>query len=147
MTECPYRAGQFVWCAFPQSETPLHPGPEHVAYVMAVSGHPTGFTSRVAYTSSQPWVGAVPPGVRIFNLAQAIEMGQDKPFVLQQRRVAHLPVTPQWFPRLAHDGQGILGAAPEALQKALLREAVDFFRRRSELVEHLGPRRPGERQS
>ena len=29
--------GDFVWCAFPERETLLRPGPLHVAYTLAVA--------------------------------------------------------------------------------------------------------------
>lgn len=73
-------------------------------------------------------------------------MGQGKAFVLDLRRVAHLPVTAQWFPRLSDPGKGILGAVSKALERQLMQEAIAFFRKRPELLEQLGPLSPGARR-
>ena len=36
MTSSPFREGDFVWCAFPERENPVRPGPLHLAYTLAV---------------------------------------------------------------------------------------------------------------
>jgi hypothetical protein len=141
-----YRVGQFVWCAFPQFEAPVQPGPAHVGYVMAVSGAIGGFSITVAYTTTRPWPPPIPPGVHSFDQAAASAMGQGKAFVLDLRRVARLPVTTQWFPRLSDFDKGILGAASKALERELMQEAIGFFRKRPELLEQLGPLSPGARR-
>jgi hypothetical protein len=36
LTSSPFREGDFVWCAFPERENPVRPGPLHLAYTLAV---------------------------------------------------------------------------------------------------------------
>jgi hypothetical protein len=136
LTIIPFRAGQFVWTAYPESEDPLSPGPEHIGYIFMVSAASEGF---VAYTTSRPWFGEKPSGIHVFDQAAAAEMGQDKAFVLDLRRIALLPLTVRWFPRLNTPGHGIVGQAPEKIREELETAAREIFRRRPEIVERLGP--------
>jgi hypothetical protein len=93
----PFLAGQFVWCAYPQRERPLTPGPRHVGYIVAMGKRPVGFGAMVAYTTTRRWSGATPLGVYAFSEAQARAMGQTKAFVLDLRRIAYIPVETRGF--------------------------------------------------
>jgi hypothetical protein len=149
VTTPPFREGDFVWCAFPERETPARPGPLHLAYCLAITGAShnvaeRGFTAIMAYTTSRPWPSpASPLGVFAFDKRQAAELGQTREFVMDLRRIAALPVTPTWFPRLHEGGRGIQGRMPKKRQLAYARIAGDLLTRRGELVERLGPDWPG----
>jgi hypothetical protein len=58
---------------------------------------------------------------------------------LDLRRLAYVPVTPDWFPQLGQPGSVIQGHAPNALQRQLMQIAAELLTRRGELVERLGP--------
>ena len=156
MSSFPFRAGDFVWCAFPESEHPVKPSDHpHIGYVLAVAAPkpaPGGSTrpppsaahqAIIAYTTSQPWPHASGrPGVIAFSAEQAATLGQQRPFVLHLWRVAYLPVTLSWFPRLSMPGGGVAGSAPQTLRRELETRTMDVFRRHAENVEQLGPLRP-----
>ena len=139
MTAHPFRVGEFVWCAFPVSENPIQPGPHHIAYTLAVSGVAEDFSAILAYTTSQTAPAVLPVGVRRFSASEAALLGQDKAFLLNLRRMAFLPVTSAWFPRLAWNDCGIVGRAPGALRREIEDAATDLMRRRGGDVERLGP--------
>ena len=79
------RQGNFAWCAFPEREAPLRPGPLHVAYVAAGAGH---HGAMVADTTSQPWPGSLLVGVLAFTEEETAAFGQARAFVLNLRRLA-----------------------------------------------------------
>ena len=139
-----------MWCAFPERENPARPGPLHIAYVLAVSGATTSgartaFTALSAYTTSQRWRdGAVPFGVVIFDRQTATGLGQSRSFVMDLRRLAAVPVTPMWFPRLNQADRGVQGHMPKDQQRRYLDVAEALLTRRPELVERLGPLWPGQ---
>ena len=142
MTISPFRRGDFVWCAFPQRETPFQPGPRHVGYVARVLGAPSpiGLVALVAYTTSQPWSSATrPPGVFPFNRQDAATFGQARPFVLDLRRLALMPVESAWFPWMDRAGSGIQGRASAYWQQRFNQTVEDFITRRPEIIERLGP--------
>jgi len=141
VTATPFRHGDFVWCAFPEREAPLRPGPLHIAYTIGIGGTPTRPMAVVAYTTSQPWEGPTPPGVVTFNAADAAQLGQARPFVLDLRRMAYLPLTTSWFPRLEEPCAGMLGRAPKALRSRLDAIALELATRRPEVLTRLGPLR------
>ncbi len=85
MTVPPLQQGDFVWCAFPEREAPLRPGPLHVGYTLAVAAVAGGHGVMVAYTTSQPWSGPLPPGVIAFDSEEAASLGQARAFVLDLR--------------------------------------------------------------
>jgi hypothetical protein len=72
----PLHHGDFVWCAFPEREAPLRPGPMHVTYTVGIGGTPTLPMAIVAYTTSQSWTGARPPGVVVLSAAEAAQLGK-----------------------------------------------------------------------
>jgi hypothetical protein len=73
-------------------------------------------------------------------------MGHGRAFVLELRRMAALPVTVAWFPDLHAADRGFVGRAPERLRVELEAAATDFFRRRPEVIERLGPLWPSRRR-
>jgi hypothetical protein len=131
--------GYFVWCAFPEREAPLRPGPLHVAYTLAVAAVGDGYGVIVAYTTSQPWVGALPQGVIAFDRAEAASLGQTRAFVLDLRRLAYLPLTTAWFPRAGEAPTGVLGRAPKPLRDRAAAIAADLVKRRPETLSRTGP--------
>ncbi len=116
-----------------ERENPARPGPLHLAYTLAVSGV-TGssqLSALCAYTTSQPWPGgAMPLGVRAFDRQEATSLGQARPFVMDLRRLAFVPIAPAWFPQLDLPGGGIQGHAPKALQRPLMQTATELLTRR-----------------
>jgi len=131
--------GDFVWCAFPEREAPLRPGPLHVAYTLAVAAVVGGHGVMAAYTTSQPWAGALPQGVIAFDSAEAATLGQARAFVLDLRRLAYLPLTTAWFPRVAEEGAGVLGRAPKALRDRVNAMTTELAKRRPETLSRSGP--------
>jgi hypothetical protein len=142
-------AGDFVWCAFPETEHPATPSrAEHIGYALLIVE--AGAASRrspdhehdalMAYTTSRPWpYAARRPGVIAFSSAQAAEVGQRRGFVLHLWRVARLLVVPAWFPRLSSVDAGVVGRASTALRLRLADEAARVFARHADTVERLGP--------
>ncbi len=152
MSDPPFRAGDFVWCAFPQHEDPVRPGPLHLAYILVVNGtvrpgkHPA-LSALVAYTTSQPWpYPSYPLGVHGFDRQAAKDVGQARAFVLDLRRLAFLPVALDWFPRLDQPGAGVEGRLPKRQQRAFWRDAEELLTRRSDAIERLGPLWPAGRR-
>lgn len=145
-----------MWCSFPQRENPAVPGPGHVAYTLAVSGVTTAsgsqeFSTLVAYTTSRPWTSPTCPlGVFLFDAQAAASLGQARAFVMDLRRLAAVPVTVDWFPRLDHrpggGGGGVLGHLAKSQQPQYLQVAETLLTRRSEIAERLGPLWPGGRR-
>ena len=131
--------GDFVWCAFPEREAPLRPGPLHVAYTLAVAAVGEGHGVMATYTTSQPWTGALPHGVIAFDGAEAASLGQARAFVLDLRRMAYLPLTTTWFPRAGEEGAGVLGRAPRVLRDRVNAMATELVRRRPESLSRGGP--------
>jgi hypothetical protein len=142
-------AGDFVWCAFPETEHPARPSRiQHIGYTLLIVE--AGATGRrisnhehdalIAYTTSRPWPHvAGRPGVVAFSSEKAATLGQRRGFVLHLWRVARLPVIPGWFPRLSAVDAGVLGRASAALRLRLEAEAARVFARHTDNVERLGP--------
>jgi hypothetical protein len=128
--------GAFVKTLFPTSERPRRPGLLHICYCLAV----TRPIVLMAYSSSQPWPAAtpLPPGVRIFEAAEAARLNQ-RPFVLYLNRLARLPLTPEWFPELSEPSQGVVAVAPAVLRDQLLKTMMELMQRRRDLIQKLGP--------
>lgn len=139
MTAPPLQQGDFVWCAFPEREAPLRPGPLHVAYTLAVAVVAGGYGVMAAYTTSQPWIGSLPPGVLTFDSKEAAGLGQARAFVLDVRRLAYLPLTATWFPRTGEAETGVLGRAPKTLQDRVNAIATELAKRRPESLSRSGP--------
>ena len=117
----------------------MRPGPFHVAYVLAVAAVGGGYGVMTAYTTSQPWSGALPHGVIAFDVAEAASLGQARAFVLDLRRLAYLPLTATWFPRSGEENAGVLGRAPMALRERVNAMATELVKRRPETLSRSGP--------
>jgi len=142
----PFQVRQFVWCRFPFIEEPLRPGPsEHVAYVADVRqlhGKPH-LTVMAIYTTTTAWEpGArLPLGVLPIGSEIAQKMRQ-KSFVMDARKVAFVPATPRFFPRLDFSDKGIIHTASRSFH-GLVQNTLLELARRPELVVKLGPDGPG----
>jgi hypothetical protein len=79
-------------------------------------------------------------GVVIVNAEKSRAMGQ-KPFVLDARRLALLPLTDLWFPELSKPDRGIVAIAPAAFRKEVTQAAYAAASRASH-IELLGPKAP-----
>lgn len=117
----------------------MRPGPLHVAYTLAVAAVAGGYGAMVAYTTSQTWAGALPQGVLAFNSEGAARLGQARPFVLDLRRLAYLPLTATWFPRVEEAGAGVLGRAPRAVRDRVNAIMAELVKRRPETLSRSGP--------
>jgi len=117
----------------------LRPGPSHVAYTLAVAAVADGYGVMCAYTTSQPWSGGLPHGVIAFDEAEANILGQGRAFVLDLRRLAYLPLTAAWFPRVAEVGGGVLGCAPKVLRDGVTALVTELVKRRPETLSRGGP--------
>lgn len=117
----------------------MRPGTLHVAYTLAVAAVAGGYAVMAAYTTSQPWVGAHPQGVIAFDSSEAAGLGQARAFVLDLRRLAYLPLTAAWFPRVSEEGAGVLGRAPKALRDRVLVMTTELAKRRPETLSRSGP--------
>ena len=95
------------------------------------------------YTTSQPWTGQRPFGLYTFDHDAAAEMGQSRPFTLDLRRMAAVPVTVRWFPDLNGPTHGKVGQANENLRVMLETAIKQLFSRHPGNVERLGPLWPG----
>jgi hypothetical protein len=137
VTVLPLQQGNFVWCGFPEREAPLRPGALHVGYTLAVAAVAGGHDVMVAYTTSQPW--PLLPGVIAFDSEEAAGLGQARAFVLDLRRLAYLPLTATWFPRVGEAGAGVLGRAPKALRDRVNATVAELPKRRPESPSRRGP--------
>ena len=130
----------------------MRPGPAHLAYVLAVSsptatGRGDAISCLVGYTTSQPWLSpARPLGVFVFDRQAATGLGQTRGFVMDLRRLAAVPVTRAWFPRLDETGGGVRGHMPKRQQLQYLQVVEELLTRRSEIIERLGPLWPADRR-
>lgn len=135
-----YLVGQFVWCQFPNREQPDQPGPKtRVGYVYAVASTGVG-AAAMLYTTTARWPGSnIPLGVIPVEERQASAMGQ-RPFAIDARTVAILPVTAEYFPYLAETGHGVQGHAPPKLVRRV-EATLTNMRVRGLVIEVRGPRR------
>lgn len=132
----PLPVGAFVEVLFPTDERPREPGLPHIAYCLGL----TATLGLVAYTTSQPWPEGIPfpAGVRVFGREEAAVLNQ-RPFVLYLNRLAKLPLTLRWFPKLTTPGRGVVAVAGPALRRELLALSEELLRRRREAVRVSGP--------
>jgi hypothetical protein len=138
-------AGDFVWTMFPfgPPDRPDEPGPtRHVAYVLATSSAAAVPMALLAYTSSGPWRGAaarLPAGVLEFDAAAARALGQ-KPFHLDLRCLAQVPLTARWFPDWAQPGHGVVGTAGARLRARIEARLSELVARNRDVIEVRGVR-------
>jgi hypothetical protein len=147
LTELPYRPGQFVWCMFPFTEAPLRPGPQrHIGYVLDIVQRRGRLCVAVLlYTTTRAWPRdtALPAGVVRVQEKQAA-VGQ-RPFLLDARRIAYMPVDRTFFPELNNPGRGVQGTASIGFQRHVERVLAALLEQ-PELLELLGPERPQRRR-
>jgi hypothetical protein len=128
---------------FGPPDPPDQPGPvRHIAYVLATNSTPKVPMLLLAYTSSGPWRGAggrLPLGVMELEAAAARTVGQ-KPFHLDLRCLAQVPLTRRWFPDLERPGHGIVGTASTRLQQRIDALLSELVARNRHLIEIRGPR-------
>lgn len=137
--------GSFVWTLFPfgPPDPPDRPGPvRRIAFVLAIDTKPSIPQLLLAYTSSGTWRGsadAVPQGVINFSEADAKAVGQ-KPFHMDLRCLAQVPLTSAWFPDLAQPGNGVVGVAAARLQARIEKMLQELVMRNRDLIQMRGPR-------
>lgn len=141
--------GQFAWCRFPYFEAPLTPGDKervvYIADIRQLAGRKL-LTVMSLYTTTRAWETGVPPPLGIIPVAadMAARMKQ-KPFVIDARRIAFVPVTEDFFPRLRSPA----GAAVFAAEKPFRRQVENVLAKlaqRPDLVQLLGPDAPTRRR-
>ena len=138
MRALPIPVGAFIWCRFPLRERPSEPGPEdhlHLVYVQDQTQDLvlTIYTTSVLGDLQSP----TPIGVIRVLADEAKALGQ-KPFVLDARRIALLPLTVDWFPALSNPQRGIVTIAPASFQKQVT-QAAYAAASRAVHIELLGP--------
>lgn len=148
MTEPPFSPGQFVWCRFPYSEAPLSPGDkERIVYVADIRQHSGRriFTVMSLYTTTVQWDPAAPLPLGVIPVAgaTAAKMNQ-KPFVIDARRIAFVPATKDFFPRLRSSQDAILYEATKGF-RVHVENVLAQLAQRPDLVQLLGPDNPGRR--
>ena len=149
MTKPPFVPGQFVWCRFPYFEAPLSPGDkERIVYVADVrqkAGQQI-FTVMSLYTTTTRWEPGVPlpKGIIPITGVAATKMNQ-KPFVIDARKIAFIPATDEFFPRLRTPGSAVVYSAPAAFRRHI-ESVLAELAQRPDLLELLGPHAPGPRR-
>jgi hypothetical protein len=135
-----YRPGQFVWCRFPTAEHPKAPGPKsRIGYVLAVRRIGRADVAALLYTTTARWPveAARPLGVMPIDERQAQAIGQ-KPFAIDVRTAAALPITIEFFPHLERADRGIQGLASAGLSRKI-ESVLDELRRRRIAIAVRGP--------
>jgi hypothetical protein len=141
----PFVPGQFVWCRFPYFEAPLSPGDKerivYVADIRQTAGRQI-FTVMSLYTTTTPWEPNVPVplGVIPITAAAASKMNQ-KPFVIDARKIAFIPGTDEFFPRLRTAQSAVVYQATNAFRRHVESILVELAER-PDLLQLLGPHAP-----
>ena len=127
--------GAFVKALFLLDEQPRRPDLLHICYCLGV----TPSLAIVAYTTSRPWPPGAPTplGIRLFAAEEARLLDQ-RPFVLDLRRLAKLPLGRTWFPEIETPGRGVVAMAPPILRDEINRELARLLRRHRALVRLTG---------
>lgn len=117
----PIRIGAFVWSNFPfgppDRTDRLGPVP-HLAYWFGFRTNVAPLQLMLAYTSSGRWRGkgaSWPRGIIEFGWDEARALKQ-RPFYLDLRCLARVPLTEAWFPRLHEPGCGVVAWADRSLR-------------------------------
>jgi hypothetical protein len=145
LSKPPFVPGQFVWCRFPYFEAPLSPGDkERIVYVADVRQQAGRriFTVMSLYTTTVPWEPNVPLplGVIPVSGAAAARMKQ-KPFVVDARRIAFIPGTDEFFPRLNTSEGAVVYQATKTFRRQV-ESILTELARRPDLLALLGPDAP-----
>jgi hypothetical protein len=149
LTKPPFAPGQFVWCRFPYFEAPLSPGDkERIVYVADVrqrSGRRI-FTVMSLYTTTVQWDPALPLPLGVIRVAgaAAAKMNQ-KPFVIDARRIAFVPATEDFFPRLRSPENAVVYEATKGF-RVQVENVLAQLAKRPDLVQLLGPEDPRHRR-
>jgi len=136
-----YRPGQFVWCRFPTAEEPQAPGRKsRIGYVLAVRRIGREDVAALLYTTTVRWSmeDVRPPGIIPIGERQAATIGQ-KPFVIDVRYAAALPIDIDFFPYLERADRGIQGMASAGLIRKIGTILTELQRRRI-VIDVRGPR-------
>ena len=140
-----FRPGHFVWSNFPYEEDPLKPGPEeHLVYISRLAQLPNGtIVATCVYTTSRPWNRSEKPPIGIIPIGgEFAAQLEQRPFVIDARRIAYVPINLDFFRHLNTPTHGILKKkAPLRLQEAVLNVMADVSKRPEYKIE-LGPYRP-----
>lgn len=138
----PINRGDFVWTNFPTHEEPDFPSHDrHIALCLRRFRHrDKGYALVAVYTTSRPR-GNRPRarGEIEISAERAAEYGQTRAFTIDVKRVAALPINPDFFPDLEKPDHGIQGHS-EHLASAAERLLGRLVTETPELVEFLGPR-------
>lgn len=114
----PYRPRQFVWCRYPRSVLPGLSDPKvRIGYVVAVLDAAPA-AAVVLYTAAAPWPADAPrpTGLIAIDEKLAPRLGP-RPFIIDARELAVLPITPAFFPYLHRPDHGVQGTAPLGLDR------------------------------
>jgi hypothetical protein len=129
---------------FGPPQSPREPGAmRHIAYVLATDSKPNPPMLLLAYTSSGPWRGSAPQspfGVINFDTITAKALGQ-RPFHMDLRCLAQVPLTPRWCPDLDRPGHGIEGKAGARQRDRIDAMLSDLLARHRDLIDVRGPGR------
>lgn len=138
----PYRPGQFVWCRFPAAERPASPGPKlRIGYVQDVQRVGRGVLVATLYTTTARWPADTPLPLGIIPIAgQQAEKVAQRPFVIDARCIALLPIVADFFPQLADADHGVKGQAPVGLARRVTAVLAEM-QRRQVTIEVRGPGR------
>jgi hypothetical protein len=117
------------------------PGPKrHIAYCLGFRSEAALLQLMLAYTSSvqRRWgTERVPLGVIEFDLAAAAALNQ-RPFHIDLRCLARIPMSAAWLPRLGEVDRGVVAWADLALQARITRVLSELARRSPGHIEMRG---------
>jgi hypothetical protein len=117
------------------------PGPTpHIAYCLGFRSEGALLQLMLAYTSSvqRRWgTERVPLGVIEFDAAAATALNQ-RPFHIDLRCLARVPISAAWFPRLDRVDRGVVAWTDLALQSRITRVLSELARRSPGHIEMRG---------
>jgi hypothetical protein len=131
-------------------EAPLSPGDKerivYIADIRQLAGRRI-FTVMSLYTTTVQWEAdsPLPLGVIPVTGAAAAKMNQ-KSFVIDARRIAFVPATEDFFPRLGSPEKGVVYEATKGF-RAHIENILAQLAGRPDLIQLLGPEKPGRRKS
>jgi hypothetical protein len=112
----------------------------HIAYCLGFRSEAAPLQLMLAYTSSvqRRWgTERVPLGVIEFDAAAAALLNQ-RPFHIDPRCLARVPMSAPWFPRLDRVDRGVVAWADVALQSRITRVLSELARRSPGHIEMRG---------
>lgn len=95
-----------------------------------------------AYTTSQPWPANVRPPVGVHRVSQeaSSRLGHAKPFVIDARKIAFMPLTKEFFPQMDDPAGGKVGR-DRALADRVIPD-LKTLSRSPGIIVRTGPLRP-----